>query len=124
MTKDEADLLTRVLDTLSQRVGDVAPGAHTDFYAEYNEAFGICGRYATAEIKPIPLILSPGLYHIKWKDGGESEAAVGVTADGGRWLAPTNWIAPGDLAKHINNIADAQRLNRLPAHVTGEDDGT
>ena len=33
----------------------------------------------------------PGLYEIRWKDGGKSLAAVGITANGRRWLAPTNW---------------------------------
>ena len=44
MTADEAQLLYRVLDTLSQRIGDVAPAGHTDFYAEYNEAWAILKR--------------------------------------------------------------------------------
>ena len=39
--------------------------------------------------------ITPGLYEITWKDtagGGKSKAAVGLTANGDRWLAPTNWI--------------------------------
>lgn len=37
--------------------------------------------------------ISPGLYEVAWKSGGMSEAAVGITSNGRRWLAPTNWIS-------------------------------
>jgi len=41
--------------------------------------------------------LPSGLYRIQWRDGETTSlAAVGVTADGERWLAPCNWIAPVD----------------------------
>jgi hypothetical protein len=36
--------------------------------------------------------LPPGLYTIAWHEGGTSLAAIGSTATGGRWLAPTNWV--------------------------------
>lgn len=39
-------------------------------------------------------IPGPGLYRIWWDEGGSSLAAVGVTSDGKRWLAPINWVAP------------------------------
>ena len=32
-----------------------------------------------------------GLYKIHWKDGGFSLASVGMTYDGTRWMAPSNW---------------------------------
>ncbi|MHA2279531.1 MAG: hypothetical protein ACXAC5_01380 [Promethearchaeota archaeon] len=35
-----------------------------------------------------------GLYRVFWRSGGSSLASVGITADGGRWLAPINWVAP------------------------------
>lgn len=35
-----------------------------------------------------------GLYRLHWKSGGSSLAAVGVTNNGGRWIAPVNWVAP------------------------------
>ncbi len=38
--------------------------------------------------------LSPGIYTVIWKSGGSSKAAIGVMANGDKWLAPTNWIAP------------------------------
>lgn len=44
MSRLESDLILRVIETLSQRIGDVAPGAHKNFYAEYNEAFSILRR--------------------------------------------------------------------------------
>lgn len=37
---------------------------------------------------------APGLYRVFWDTGGSSLAAVGVTYNGGRWLAPINWVAP------------------------------
>lgn len=39
--------------------------------------------------------LSPGIYKIYWKNGGDSLASVGVDEKGDRWLAPTNWTRPG-----------------------------
>jgi hypothetical protein len=44
LTPEEAQLVYRVLDTLSQKIGAVAPGAHHNFYSEYNEAWGILQR--------------------------------------------------------------------------------
>ena len=40
--------------------------------------------------------LIPGIYIIHWKgtNSGASFAAVGVTANGERWLAPVNWLMP------------------------------
>lgn len=38
-----------------------------------------------------------GLYIIYWKaanGGGFSLASTGVPPEGGRWFAPTNWVAP------------------------------
>ena len=36
--------------------------------------------------------IAPGLYEVQWKSGGKSLAAIGITVNGTRWLAPTNWI--------------------------------
>ena len=41
------------------------------------------------------IVLPAGLYRVFWRadmGGGQSLAAVGVTYNGMRWLAPTNWI--------------------------------
>ena len=36
-----------------------------------------------------------GLYIIYWKDDeGKSLSAIGMSSDGTRWMAPTNWINP------------------------------
>jgi hypothetical protein len=40
--------------------------------------------------------LEPGLYRIFWKDGSQSDGAVGMLHDGRRWLAPTNWATIND----------------------------
>ena len=36
--------------------------------------------------------ISPGLYEVTWISGGKSLAAIGITANGTRWLAPINWV--------------------------------
>jgi hypothetical protein len=48
--------------------------------------------------------ISPGLYRVFWKDGGYSMAAIGVTAKGGRWLAPINWVNPDSSAKSWSGV--------------------
>jgi len=35
-----------------------------------------------------------GIYKLHWASGGDSIAAVGGTDNGGRWMAPINWITP------------------------------
>lgn len=36
-----------------------------------------------------------GLYIISWNNcDGPSIASIGVTVDGGRWIAPDNWVLP------------------------------
>ena len=40
--------------------------------------------------------LKSGIYRIYWKSGGTSLASVGVTRNGGRWIAPINWVLPTD----------------------------
>lgn len=49
-----------------------------------------------------------GLYRIHWRSGGTSLASIGVTPDGGRWVAPTNWVAPAEF-----DWADVLMLNQL-----------
>lgn len=44
------------------------------------------------DVKKLPL----GVYRINWKSGGTSVATIGATANGGRWLAPSNWVSPSD----------------------------
>lgn len=55
--------------------------------------------------------IKPGLYRVFWKTGGSSLAAVGMTADGGRWLAPTNWLAPTTDQRHWEE--DVDRLEAI-----------
>lgn len=38
-------------------------------------------------------LLAPGLYRLHWKSGGWSLASVGITHDGTRWFAPSNWTS-------------------------------
>ena len=40
--------------------------------------------------------LAHGVYRVFWKTGSSSVAAVGSTADGTRWLAPSNWLWPSE----------------------------
>lgn len=51
-----------------------------------------------------------GLYRVFWKSGGSSLASIGVTDDGGRWLAPTNWAKPTIPFTQWDRIA---RLDRI-----------
>ncbi len=54
--------------------------------------------------------IKPGLYRVFWKEGGSSLASVGMKADGGMWLAPTNWIHP---TENQSDWAMVARLYRL-----------
>ena len=59
----------------------------------------------------------PGLYRVFWKRGGSSLAAVGVTREGGRWLAPINWVEPTlDLKQYSGKITKVE-LVCLPMEV-------
>lgn len=58
-----------------------------------------------------------GLYRIWWDSGGSSLAAVGVTADGKRWLAPINWVAP-------ESPADWSRVLRAEKITIGAESGS
>jgi hypothetical protein len=55
----------------------------------------------TLEIfKKLPI----GLYKIYWKEssgGGHSLVSIGVTREGGRWIAPTNWVFPATVNTEI-----------------------
>lgn len=49
----------------------------------------------------------PGLFKVYWKTeegGGVSLAAVGMSASGRRWFAPTNWLAPVWLDSQLAKI--------------------
>jgi hypothetical protein len=45
--------------------------------------------------------LELGAYKIYWKSGGSSIATIGMTWDGGRWIAPSNWIQPVSWEKDV-----------------------
>lgn len=51
-----------------------------------------------------------GLFRVYWKSGGTSLAAVGITADGGRWLAPINWTAPSCPFQEWDHIDHLERV--------------
>lgn len=55
--------------------------------------------------------LNLGLYRVYWKQssGGMSWAAVGMTASGQRWFAPTNWLtvpAMGAWWKQVEQVEE------------------
>lgn len=56
--------------------------------------------------------LKPGFYKLHWKSGGTSLAAIGVTADGHRWIAPINWvsISAENSVKHWRLIEKVEEL--------------
>lgn len=51
-----------------------------------------------------------GLYRVYWKSGGTSLAAIGVTYDGGRWLAPINWTKPSIVFTEWDRIDKLERV--------------
>lgn len=58
--------------------------------------------------------IAPGLYRVAWKSGGSSLAAVGITANGTRWLAPTNWITVvTDPARVYRAWGDVESVRRV-----------
>lgn len=61
-----------------------------------------------AEVKK----LTPGLYVVAWNHGGESLAAVGMTVNGGRWLAPVNWVQPSDRPTAWHYVASVRAVAR------------
>lgn len=67
-----------------------------------------------APLASFPHGLKPGLYRVFWLDGSNSEAAVGMKADGTRWFAATNWVHPSE-----NSSADfwseIERIEALSA---------
>jgi len=55
--------------------------------------------------------LPPGLYRFGWDSGGSSLVAVGMTQNGARWVAPTNWLAPQ--VPWIDPIGNVLRADRI-----------
>lgn len=45
-----------------------------------------------------------GVYRVWWKSGGSSVAAIGRTADGSAWLAPSNWISVDTYGMHWRQV--------------------
>ncbi len=64
---------------------------------------------------PVYDLPPPGLYRIYWKSGGDSLAAVGITASGGRWLAPTNWVSTTEALDIWSDVERVEKLERLEA---------
>jgi hypothetical protein len=40
--------------------------------------------------------LEAGVYRLWWRDGGFSDASVGVLYSGQRWFAPCNWTGQSE----------------------------
>ena len=58
--------------------------------------------------------LSPGLYRVFWVSGGSSEVAIGMGANGVRWIAPTNWVSPiraDELQKDMRYVERVESLS-------------
>lgn len=45
--------------------------------------------------------LNLGVYRVYWKSGGSSLATIGMTFNGDRWIAPSNWTFPARVSKSI-----------------------
>lgn len=63
-----------------------------------------------AEVKKLKL----GLYHIFWNSRGSSLAAVGMTEDGNRWLAPINWVNPSEDPEVWGDVLRAEMIDVAP----------
>lgn len=71
------------------------------------------GLYMGDQIPKCP----SGLYRITWNtDDRTSVAAIGVNPDGSRWIAPTNWVAPGQLE---NSLASVKFIQLMALQNTG-----
>lgn len=57
--------------------------------------------------------LESGIYRIHWSSGGESLAAVGLCANGDRWMAPTNWITPSARREDWGMVLFVEKIDRL-----------
>jgi hypothetical protein len=54
--------------------------------------------------------LGNGFYRIFWKrkfGGGSSLAAVGTTPNGGKWMAPLNWVHPTEDQEYWRKVKHA-----------------
>jgi hypothetical protein len=76
------------------------------FAPSLRQGFAELGLFDTA-----PDLPPPGLYRIYWKSGGDSLAAVGMTHEGARWLAPINWVWPTTSLKSWSGIERIERIN-------------
>ena len=57
--------------------------------------------------------LKLGLYRIFWNKGegeGSVLAAVGMKADGDRWMAPVNWIAPSMAQDEWDSVSKVELI--------------
>ena len=54
--------------------------------------------------------LGLGLYRLHWTDGGSSLASVGMTFDGGRWMAPINWVRPSEDQRLWHKVLRVERI--------------
>lgn len=63
------------------------------------------------EIDNLPL----GLYIVYWRTGGYSEAALGQTRSGKRWIAPCNWVSGSTTLnrKWRNEIEAMERVTAI-----------
>jgi len=93
------DALRRVQLSLWKHGGDDAYSQGMDAGAVHQNKADCAAILALLDATPAPEKrqaaprYSPGLYRVFWKSGGQSEAAIGCSANGDNWIAPTNWIS-------------------------------
>lgn len=60
--------------------------------------------------------LQPGIYRLWWANNVMSTAAVGVSSDGGRWMAPLDWKQPPwpTEKSHWSGIVRTELLMSVP----------
>lgn len=66
--------------------------------------------------------LATGIYRVWWTMGGSSVAAIGMRANGERWLAPSNWVLPAVDGRWWEDVERVEALDveRLGAVEKGE----
>src|SRR5262245_64380205 len=70
------------------------------------------------------LLLDPGIYRLYWHSGGSSLAAVGMTIEGWRWMAPINWVMPSAMPRCWASVVRAERIDQTPPAYGGGGGGS
>ena len=71
----------------------------------------------TRDVDKLPI----GVYLVHWRDDTASLAAVGMTQQGSRWLAPVNWTRPSTDRRVWRLVRRLSKAAVPPASCIGRD---